>query len=183
MFFRRIDDHIKAIAYAWIIVAYIVLFAVIFLGCADPYGPFPWAPFEKTASKHGPKKGGNDGGPCPIPVIDTDEDGVEDDVDNCVGIFNPFQEDPDQDGIGSACDDDEGGGEEPTPTPEPTPEGTPSPTPIPEPGLSEEGVACGEAGKAWICHKPEGEEPHNVCVSIAASAAHEAHGDYEGDCQ
>lgn len=40
---------------------------------------------------------------------DDDEDGVVDDEDNCEFVENPDQEDADGDGVGSACDDDEGG--------------------------------------------------------------------------
>ncbi|MDO6738981.1 collagen-binding domain-containing protein, partial [Wenyingzhuangia sp. 2_MG-2023] len=37
---------------------------------------------------------------------DADNDGITDDVDNCVNTANPNQEDADNDGIGDACDDD-----------------------------------------------------------------------------
>ena len=37
-------------------------------------------------------------------VTDVDTDGICDDVDNCVGIANPSQQDADSDGIGDACE-------------------------------------------------------------------------------
>ena len=39
-------------------------------------------------------------------VTDTDGDGVSDDIDNCLLIANPDQNDDDGDGIGNTCDDD-----------------------------------------------------------------------------
>jgi len=44
---------------------------------------------------------------------DVDFDGVDDAVDNCPGIFNPKQDDTDQDGIGDLCDpvNDDGDGD------------------------------------------------------------------------
>lgn len=40
------------------------------------------------------------------PAVDTDQDGLADDQDNCPTIANPDQGDHDRDGIGNACDDD-----------------------------------------------------------------------------
>jgi len=40
-------------------------------------------------------------------IVDTDNDGIEDNLDNCPSIANPNQEDDDNDGIGNACDDDD----------------------------------------------------------------------------
>jgi hypothetical protein len=37
-------------------------------------------------------------------TIDSDGDGIDDSVDNCPFVFNPFQQDFDGDGVGDACD-------------------------------------------------------------------------------
>jgi len=39
------------------------------------------------------------------PLVDEDDDGVDDAVDNCPGVSNPGQEDADQDDLGDACDE------------------------------------------------------------------------------
>ncbi len=40
-------------------------------------------------------------------LIDSDGDGIPNDIDNCPTVFNPDQADTDQDGRGNACDDDD----------------------------------------------------------------------------
>ena len=42
-------------------------------------------------------------------MVDSDEDGISDDTDNCPALFNPEQADADMDGVGDRCDDDTGG--------------------------------------------------------------------------
>lgn len=42
----------------------------------------------------------------PVYAVDTDGDGVEDDVDNCSAVFNASQCDSDNDGFGNHCDGD-----------------------------------------------------------------------------
>lgn len=42
-----------------------------------------------------------------VPCIDTDGDGINDDLDNCPDVNNPNQADADGDGVGDLCDEDE----------------------------------------------------------------------------
>lgn len=46
-------------------------------------------------------------GACGSQILDTDGDGINDDVDNCPNIANADQADNDGDGIGNVCDDDD----------------------------------------------------------------------------
>jgi rhodanese-related sulfurtransferase len=39
------------------------------------------------------------------PCVDTDEDDINDDLDNCPTVSNPDQQDTDQDGVGDACEE------------------------------------------------------------------------------
>jgi len=48
--------------------------------------------------------------PAAADTLDTDNDGIPDDVDNCPAIFNPSQADTDDDGFGDACEDTIGDG-------------------------------------------------------------------------
>lgn len=50
-----------------------------------------------------------DGRTVLVPVFDTDEDGVQDHLDNCPDVSNPEQENLDSDAQGDACDDDDDG--------------------------------------------------------------------------
>lgn len=42
--------------------------------------------------------------PCASITVDTDEDGVDDETDNCPVVANPDQLDSDEDGVGDVCD-------------------------------------------------------------------------------
>lgn len=44
------------------------------------------------------------------PMLDRDEDGINDELDNCIEVANPQQADGDMDGKGDACDDDDNDG-------------------------------------------------------------------------
>jgi rhodanese-related sulfurtransferase len=41
-----------------------------------------------------------------VGCVDSDDDGVNDDLDNCPGVYNSLQVDSDWDGVGNTCDDD-----------------------------------------------------------------------------
>lgn len=44
-----------------------------------------------------------------VPFVDTDDDGIPDDDDNCPDDYNPDQADSDDDGVGDACEEPDGG--------------------------------------------------------------------------
>jgi hypothetical protein len=54
-------------------------------------------PTKKTSGRH---RSSNRS----VTVVDTDEDGISDDTDNCVADSNPSQLDTDDDGVGDSCD-------------------------------------------------------------------------------
>lgn len=72
-------------------------------------------PLNVAQNKSGKNKMENSNiAPCPY-IDDADCDGVPNNTDNCRNISNPDQSDFDNDGIGNACDSDDGtGGTPPT---------------------------------------------------------------------
>jgi hypothetical protein len=62
-------------------------------------------------NQHGEGPLGDDslGNPRPNaePCIDSDGDGISDDIDNCPNVANPTQLDTDMDGLGDGCDEDD----------------------------------------------------------------------------
>ncbi|MBL8878930.1 MAG: DUF11 domain-containing protein, partial [Phycisphaerales bacterium] len=57
---------------------------------------------NENSNSAGGNENSNNGGNA---ITDTDGDGVEDALDNCVDVANPDQADENADGIGDACDD------------------------------------------------------------------------------
>lgn len=71
----------------------------------------PSTPFDVSAVNNAFIKVGIESFPagfnfCPVPTQDTDGDGIENLLDNCVNVANPNQVDVDGDGFGVACDGD-----------------------------------------------------------------------------
>lgn len=54
--------------------------------------------------------------PEPTPIVDTDGDGIADDIDNCPNAANPNQEDTNNNGVGDICDNDDDNDGEPNDT-------------------------------------------------------------------
>ena len=59
--------------------------------------------------------------------VDIDGDGVPDDIDNCPSVFNPFQIDSDDDGVGNVCDHPGPSIDPPGPPANPGPPDSPGP--------------------------------------------------------
>ena len=45
-------------------------------------------------------------GPSSAWALDSDRDGIDDELDNCTDFFNPLRRDGDRDGYGDLCDGD-----------------------------------------------------------------------------
>jgi hypothetical protein len=87
------------------VVLELVVFTVDTTSCTDPFY-IPWT-YELTVY---PDTDLNNNGVCDGLDLDSDNDGVSDDLDNCPYIPNPDQFDSDGDGLGNPCDDPPGQG-------------------------------------------------------------------------
>jgi len=115
------------------------------------------------------------------PPLDSDNDGVCDQVDNCPNSPNSAQEDSDCDGVGNICDVCPGGDD----SQDTDNDGIPDC--VDWNGINSVPMEwrCGSNNnKVMICHIPPGNpaNPQSICVSPNAVAAHLAHGDYLGYC-
>lgn len=118
-----------------------------------------------------------------VTVVDEDGDGIPDDIDNCIGTYNPLQTDSDCDGIGDACDLCPGGNDQIDAN------GDLHPDCAVYPGFDylPASWTCSNnnnSDKVLMCHHPAN-EPWNtqtICVSENAVQNHLDHGDYIGTC-
>ena len=133
---------------------------------------------------------------CEIVIVDSDNDGIADENDNCPDTANADQADADGDLIGDICDDTPNGDDDNDGVDnavdvcqgsddaiDTDQDGTPDGCDSTPNGDENEG-GNNNNGKITICHYPPGNSGNVQTIEISVSAwpAHEAHGDSLGAC-